>query len=259
MPILWHAKTGAYSRLLCLFSRCNEAAVMTYRINMFSCSSIVLLTYIALGDHSINEVGTDQPIAFQISRAGEWSKQRALGFAWLYGEMHVALWNQVRHVRTSPYPLTNSLVFHLPFLLGDTVSSASLHRLTESWGWVQSMFRITRRKTTERPIAKADPLKLWTSEPKKRFPPILWKAVFSTGKQVFLIRDLCGEGKLSVSRKNQALAWIKTVKMITSLNLVSFFKFTSFLWNRWEAELIHRVLMMLRPNLWLHTTVNLFT
>lgn len=131
-------------------------------------------------------------------------------------------WNQLRHVRTSPYPLTNSLVFHLPFLLGDTVSSASLHRLTESWGRVQSMFRITRRNTTERPVAKADPLKLWTSELKKGFPPILWKAVFSPGKQVFLIRGLCGEGKRSVSRKNQALAH----KMIASLNLVSSFKFT---------------------------------
>lgn len=159
------------------------------------------------------------------------------GVAWLYVEMHVAFWNQVRHVRTSSYPLTNSLVFHLPFLLGDTVSSASLHRLTESWGWVQSMFRITRRKTTERPVATADPLKLWTSEPKKKgFPPIPWKAVFSSGKQVFFIMDLCAEGKLSVSRKNQALARIKTVEMIASFNLVSSFKFT-----RVSCEIIERL------------------
>lgn len=147
------------------------------------------------------------------------------GVAWLYVEMHVAFWNQVRHVGTSSYPLTNSLVFHLPFLLGDTVSSASLHRLTESWGWVQSMFRITRRKTTERLTATADPLKIWT-EAKNRFPPILWKAVFFSGEQVFLITDLCGEGKLCVWRKSQALARIKTVKMIASFNMVSSFKFT---------------------------------
>lgn len=82
---------------------------------------------------------------------------------------------------------------------------------------------------TELPVTTADPLKLWTSEPKKGFPPILWKAVFATGKQVFLITDLCGEGKLSMSRKNQALAGIKTVEMIAYFNLVSSFKFTSFL------------------------------
>lgn len=135
------------------------------------------------------------------------------GDAWLYLEVHVAFSDQVRHRRTSSYPLTNCLVFYLPFLLGDTVSSASLHRLTESWDWVQSMFRITRRKTMERPITTADPLKLWTWEPNKVFPASHWKAVFSSGKQVFLITDLCGEGKLSVSKKNRELARITTVQM----------------------------------------------
>lgn len=143
--------------------------------------------------------------------------------AGLYVEIHVAFWSQVKHVRTWSYPLTDSLVFLLPFLLGDTVSSASLHRLTESWGWVQSMFQITATDGTD---ATADPLKLWTSEPKKGFPPILWKAVFSSGKQVFLITELYGEGKLGVSRKNQALARIKTVKVIASFHLVSSLKFT---------------------------------
>lgn len=89
------------------------------------------------------------------------------GVAWLDVEMHVAFRKQARHVRTWSYPDQRSLVFH-PFLLGDTVSSASLHRLAESWGWVQSMFQIVGRKTMEWPVTTADPLKLWTSWPKKK-------------------------------------------------------------------------------------------
>lgn len=154
------------------------------------------------------------------------------GVAWLDVEMHVAFRKQARHVRTWSYPDQRSLVFH-PFLLGDTVSSASLHRLAESWGWVQSMFQIVGRKTMEWPVTTADPLKLWTSWPKKKqkkgFPPILWKAVFSSGKQAFLITDLCEEGKLSVSRKNHVLK-----ERILQLH-------QSFLWNQWKAELIHWV------------------
>lgn len=57
--------------------------------------------------------------------------------------------------------------FYPSFLLSDTVSSASLHRLTGSWDQVQSMLQITRRKTTEQAITTADPLKVWTWEPNK--------------------------------------------------------------------------------------------
>lgn len=212
---------------------------MAQRINMFAYNSILQPIHISLCDNSINYVGIDQLIAFQITTIwGNLAKTPCPWVAWLYLEVHVAFWDQVRHVRTSSYPLTNCLVFYLPFLLGDTVSSASLHRLTESWGWVQSMFRITRRKTMGQPITTADPLKLWTWEPNKVFPPSLRKAVFSSGKQVFLITDLCGEGKLGVSTKSHALAHIKTVEMITSFDLASSFKLSRVSSeNQWNAEL----------------------
>lgn len=194
------------------------------RLTEITCSHSSYLLYTVWSQHKLGgwraaNCLSDNPFRLMVKTACPVA-------AGLYVEIHVAFWSQVRHVRTWSYPLTDSLVFRLPFLLGDTVSSASLHRLTESWGWVQSMFQITRRKRTERPVATADPLKLRTSEPKKGFPPILWKAVFSSGKQVFVITELCGERKLGVSRKNQALARIKTVKVIASFHLVSSLKFT---------------------------------
>lgn len=73
-------------------------------------------------------------------------------------------------VREHHPSLRPPLPFLSPFLLSDTVSSASLHRLAESWDWVQSMLQITRRKTMKQPITMADPLRLWSEEPNKVFP-----------------------------------------------------------------------------------------
>ena len=78
--------------------------------------------------------------------------------------------DQVRRTRTSSFPFDHPSCFYPPSLLSDTVSSASLHRLAESWDWVQSMLQITRRKTTKQPITMADPLRLWSEEPNKVFP-----------------------------------------------------------------------------------------
>lgn len=94
------------------------------------------------------------------------------------------------------FPFDHPSCFYHSFLLSDTVPSASVHRLTESWGWVQSMLGITRRRTMERPITMADPLKMWSQEPNKVcFQPALESHVFRV-KQVFLITDMSGqEGK----------------------------------------------------------------
>lgn len=98
---------------------------------------------------------------------------------------------------------------YLYFLLSDTVSSASLHRLTESWDWVQSMLRITRRRTMERPITMADPLRIWSWEPNKVcFQTALESHVFRV-KQVFLITELSGQGKAE-SIKREPMKYIST-------------------------------------------------
>lgn len=77
------------------------------------------------------------------------------------------------------FPSDHPSCFNLSFLLSDTVSSASLHRLTESWDGVQSMLQITRRKTMERPITMTDPLRIWSWEPNKMcFHPALENHVF---------------------------------------------------------------------------------
>lgn len=210
--------------LSCLYSQCNEAAVMTHRINMFTYNSILLFTYIP-------------PLWSQHKLCGYWPadclsdnrRSGELGQNTVPRGRLVICGNTCSFLRPSQacknivlpsdqlpcflscFPPGWDRVFCLPAQVNRKLRLSSINvpnyqtkddGAAHYYGW-----------PTYAPDTRA----------KKVFPPSLWKAVFSSGKQVFLITDPCGEGNLSVSGKDHALARIKPVEMIVTLNLASGF------------------------------------
>lgn len=119
------------------------------------------------------------------------------------------------------------------------MSSASLHRLKESWDWVQSMLQITRRKTMEWPITMADPLKIWTWEPNKvSFHPAFGKPCFLEQNKFFSLLTCVAKERLGACSMSKALTHIKSVKMMALLNLVSDWASCGFKSEGWKQDCI---------------------